>query len=166
MLYLISARFIMEIHCHCLLSSQGKQSPQSALNSSNRVWGEARLLLPSLSTSAPAQAGSWLQSSGFYRSKGLKLTKQCFGGISKEIACLNTLREGQERWWVRMEVEGGYPIVLAVPVIAAQLGARFRSCCFKMPCLASWNREEGWKDTSPGSQLTFASFTVTIRKCS
>ena len=51
-------------------------------------------------------------------------------------------------------------------MIAAQLGAKFRSCCFKTPCLASWNREEGWKDTFLESQRTFASFTVTIRKCS
>lgn len=58
------------------------------------------------------------------------------------------------------------PSILAVPVIAAQLGAKFSSWCFRTPCLASWNREEGWKDTFLGPQPTFASFTVTIKKCS
>lgn len=59
-----------------------------------------------------------------------------------------------------------YYSILAVPMMEAQSGAKFNSCCFKIPCLASWNREEGWKDTSLGSQPTLASFTVTIRKCS
>lgn len=156
----------METYTFCFHAKGNKVL--NYLNSSSRVWVEMQLLP--------------LSPFGSYTSRFLAREQQPLGRETPQRKLIkNDIDSGLmvflNKCWLKHTQEGTiratakhqsstYHSILAVPIMEAQLGAKFSSCCFKIPCLASWNREEGWKDTSLGSQPTFASFTVTIKKCS
>lgn len=108
----ISAGFIMEIHCHFVLSSQGKQSPGWPELFKQGVGG-ARLLLPSLPTPAPAQAGPWPDSNEIWESpqqQGIKADRAVLWWHSPRNSCLNTLKEDKKRcgWGWRLKVSQSF----------------------------------------------------------